>query len=318
MKAAASLGGGCSACALILSCPNGRAERRLTKRSQKGEVLSSPSLKNLGYARFMTIPNAPLRLKASRIFIPITMLLLCASQLSAAETPAVPDWAQPGSATHKQVPPPADFHRASRNFDAPIGIFDGQSDVGGAVVPGGASYDAAAKNYTIDSAGYNIWYTRDEFRFLWKKMSGDLSLATDIVFPNPDGYGDRKVVLIVRQSLDDDSKEIMVALHGAGLIHLAQRPVKGADIKETYRTGGSSPGAPVELAKRLGIEKRGDSFALFVSMKGEPMHQVGPAAELHFDEPFYVGIGFCSHLPDKSDRAQVSDVVLKNSAGKVR
>ena len=30
------------------------------------------------------------------------------------------------------------------------------------------------------------------------------------------------------------------------------------------------------------------------------------------------GIGFCSHLPDKSDTAVLSDVVLANSAGKVR
>lgn len=265
----------------------------------------------------MITSKASTLLKASRIFLPITALVLCVPQLTAADAPAVPDWAQPGSATHKQVPPPADFHRSSKNFDEPIGIFDGQSDVGGAVVPGSASYDAGTKRYTINSAGYNIWYTRDEFRFLWKKVSGDLSLATDIVFPNPDGYGDRKVVLIVRQSLDDDAKEIMVALHGAGLIHLAQRPENGANIKEDYRTGGNGSGAPAELAKRLGIEKRGDSFALFVSMKGEPMHQVGPAAKLHFDQPFYVGIGFCSHLPDKSDTAQVSEVVFENSAGKV-
>ena len=50
--------------------------------------------------------------------------------------PVVPDWALPGSATHKQVPPPADFHRPSRNFDTPIGVFEGQSDIGGALVPG--------------------------------------------------------------------------------------------------------------------------------------------------------------------------------------
>jgi hypothetical protein len=31
-----------------------------------------------------------------------------------------------------------------------------------------------------------------------------------------------------------------------------------------------------------------------------------------------VGIGFCSHLPDKSDTAVFSGVVLKNAAGKVR
>ncbi|HKW28184.1 MAG TPA: hypothetical protein VJT54_02530 [Verrucomicrobiae bacterium] len=47
------------------------------------------------------------------------------------------------------------------------------------------------------------------------------------------------------------------------------------------------------------------------------MHQFGPPLHLHLDEPFYVGIGFCSHLPDKSDTAVFADVVLENSAGKV-
>ena len=257
------------------------------------------------------------KIKLAFALLPAALLLFLAAQLSGAEASRVPDWAQPGSATHQQVPPPVDFHRAGKNFNTPIGIFDGQSDVGGAVVPGSASYDTVNKQYTVNSAGYNIWYTRDEFRFLWKKVSGDISLATDITFPNPKGYGDRKVVLIVRQNLDDDSKEIMVALHGAGLIHLAQRPEKGANIKEDYRTGGNSSGVPPPLAKRIGIEKHGDVFALFVSMNGEPMHQVGSSAHLHLDEPYYVGIGFCSHLPDKSDTAVLSHVVFENSAGKV-
>ena len=52
-------------------------------------------------------------------------------------------------------------------------------------------------------------------------MSGDVSLAADVNFPDTAGYGDRKAVVIIRQSLDDDSKEAMVALHGAGLMHLA-------------------------------------------------------------------------------------------------
>src|ERR1035441_4500503 len=54
----------------------------------------------------------------------------------ATPAPTVPDWALPGSATHKQVPPPADFHRPSQNFNTPIGVFEGQSDIGSAVVPG--------------------------------------------------------------------------------------------------------------------------------------------------------------------------------------
>ena len=244
--------------------------------------------------------------------------LLCAQEPGSPATasPAVPEWAQPGSPTHVQVPPPADFHRPSRNFDTPVGVFRGQSDIGAAVVPGSAGYDAGTKQYTIKSAGYNIWYSRDEFRYLWSKMSGDLSLAADVTFPDPKGYNDRKAVLVIRQSLDDDSKEVMIGEHGEGMIHLAWRPDKGASMKDAeFRFGGTLAGVK---AKRIGIEKRGDSVAIFVSLQGEPMHQFGPPIDLHFDEPFYVGIGFCSHLPATPDTAVLSDVVLENSAGKVR
>jgi hypothetical protein len=231
-------------------------------------------------------------------------------------TPAVPDWAQPGSPTHVQVPPPADFHRPSTNFDIPAGVFQGQSDIGSAVVPGSASYDPGTQQYTIRSAGYNIWYSRDEFRFLWKKMSGDFSLAGDVTFPDPKGYGDRKAVLIIRQNLEDDSREAMVGQHGAGMIHLAWRPDKGAAMKDAeFRFAGTLAGVK---AKRVGIEKHGDSIALFVSLEGEPMHQFGPSITMHFDQPFYVGIGFCSHLPATVDSAVVSNLLLENAAGKMQ
>jgi hypothetical protein len=248
----------------------------------------------------------------------LLVLMLCAAPyLLHAQTtpPAVPDWALPGSATHKQVPPPADFHRASQNSLTPIGVFDGQSDIGSALVAGSASYDAGTKQYTINSAGYNIWYSRDEFRYLWKKISGDVSLAADVTFPNPEGYGDRKAVLVIRQNLDDDSKEAMIGQHGAGMIHLAQRTERGANLKDMqYRFGGMLANVK---ARRIGIEKRGDSIAIFISLQGEPMQQLGPPINLPFDGPFYAGIGFCSHLPDKSDTAVLSNVVLENSAGKV-
>jgi hypothetical protein len=259
-------------------------------------------------------------LRCNLEILPATLLALTLSVACSAfgqvATPPVPDWAQPGSATHKQVPPPAGFHRPTTTVNTPIGIFEGQSDVGSAVVPGSASYDPAMKAYTIHSAGYNIWYTRDEFRFLWKKMSGDVYLAADATFPDPNGYNDRKVVLILRQSLDDDSKEAMIGEHGTGMIHLAQRSERGAMITDMqYRFGGGLSGV---LAKRIGIEKHGDSVAIFVSLQGEPMHQFGPPVQIHLDEPFYVGIGFCSHLPDKSDTGVLSNVILENAAGKVQ
>jgi hypothetical protein len=243
----------------------------------------------------------------------VSVLLLSAVSLIASsqkKSVNVPDWALPGSSTHQQVPPPTDFHRVTITENKKIGIFDGQSEVGAALVPGSSEYDAATGKYTIASAGYNIWYTRDEFRYLWKKMSGDVSLAADISFPDKEGYFDRKAVLIIRQTLEDDSKEAMVALHGGGLIHLAYRMDKGQSLKEMR--------VDQKGAIRLGIEKHGDAFAIYLSVAGEPMKQYGEPLHLQIDGPFYVGIGFCSHLPDKVDTAILSKVILENASGKIK
>lgn len=238
-----------------------------------------------------------------------------APNLPTAQPPIAPAWSEPGSPTHVQVPPPLDFHRPSKNFEVPIGVFEGQSDVGSALVPGSAEYAPSTRQYTIHSAGYNVWYTRDEFRYLWSKTSGDISLAADISFPDPKGFSDRMILLIIRQDLDDDSKETFVAVHGSGMAQLAQRTqraisITATDYRITYRSHAVSP-------KRIGIEKRGDSFKLFVSLEGEPMHQFGPPISLHIDGPFYAGVGFCSHLPDKSDTGVLSNLLFKHSAGKI-
>ena len=238
--------------------------------------------------------------------------------------PLAPDWAYPQSTVHDQVGPPPGFHRASRVENTPIGMFRGQADVGGAVAPGQASF--AGGTYTIHAAGYNVWYTRDEVRFLFNKMSGDVSLAADIAYPQG-GFGDHKALLMIRQSLEDDAKEAFVALHGDGMIHLAQRPEAGKRISDMeYRIGsrgglpgGKSPDSLVVLnAKRIGIEKKGNRFTLWVSEQGEPMHQFGAPITLEIAGPFYVGIGFTSHLPGVAETATLSNVVLENRAGQVR
>jgi hypothetical protein len=104
-------------------------------------------------------------------------------------------------------------------------------------------------------------------------------------------------------------------------MHLAWRAANGEMMKEmrvNHRKDHSTDSLNSGLAKRIGIEKHGDSFTVWISMHGEPMHPVGDPVQLHFDEPFYVGIGFCSHLPATADTAVLSRVTLFNEAGKVR
>lgn len=65
---------------------------------------------------------------------------------------------------------------------APIGIFEGHGDVGKVLHSGSATFDHASKTYTLSGSGENMWSTSDSFHFLWKKASGDLSLAADVWF----------------------------------------------------------------------------------------------------------------------------------------
>ncbi len=236
---------------------------------------------------------------------------------------AVPDWALPQSPTHKQIAPPMDFHRATITYNKPVGMFENQSDVGAALVPGSASYDVASKTYTITSAGYNIWYQRDEFRFLWKKMQGDVSLSANVVWTDINEFHDRKVALVIRDDLDDDSREIVAAQHGNGMVHIAWRAAKTGQMRDveyraTHQAKPTDKDWTAIHAARIGIEKKGDRFQLWVSWQGEPIHPEGAPVTFKTSGPFYVGLGFTSHLPANALTAKVADVVLENRAGAVR
>src|SRR5665647_2405386 len=55
----------------------------------------------------------------------------------------------------------------------PIGIFQANSDIGNPKKTGSAVYDKADQSYTLKGAGYNIWFERDEFHYLFNKIKGD-------------------------------------------------------------------------------------------------------------------------------------------------
>lgn len=252
---------------------------------------------------------------------------LAQSMIAPPPTPGidVPDWALPQSPTHRQVPPPLDYHRPAVTTTGTIGQFEAQSDIGGPLMPGSASYDPASKTYTISSAGYNIWYQRDEFRYLWKKMSGDVSLAADVIWADINEFHDRKVALVIRDSLDDDSRTIVAAQHGNGMVHIAWRDEKSGKMTDISHRAARQPkpdttekGPQALHASRIGIEKKGDSFQMWISWQGEPMHPEGAPITLHLDGPFYVGVGLASHLPATTTQVRLDGLVLENRAGAVR
>src|SRR5947209_308952 len=60
----------------------------------------------------------------------------------------------------------------------PVGRFDAETDVGQVRPPGSARYDSALQHYVISGAGQNMWNDRDDFHFVWKRMTGNFLLTT--------------------------------------------------------------------------------------------------------------------------------------------
>ena len=69
----------------------------------------------------------------------------------------------------------------------PLGIFEDHADVGTVLHPGSVEYDASKQTYTLSGSGENMWFAADAFQFVWKKVSGDVTLTADISFPTSIG-----------------------------------------------------------------------------------------------------------------------------------
>jgi len=187
---------------------------------------------------------------------------------------------------------------------APVGVFEGQGDVGSVVPPGAVTYDAAAQLYTMTAAGANLWSTTDGFHFAWKKVSGDVALTAEIRFPDSSGNPSphRKAVLMFRQTLDADGVYTDAAQHGSGMTALQYRVARGATTQDIELN--------IDAPRRVRLEKRGDVVTMFLSLRGEPLHQVGASIKLHLEGPFYAGIGVCSHNKDVTEKATFAHVEL--------
>src|SRR5437867_3675493 len=71
-----------------------------------------------------------------------------------------------------------------------LGVFEGQTDVGQVAPPGRAMFDVAHRLYKVDAAGANMWSTVDGFHFVWKRVSGDVSVTAEMAFPSTSGNPD--------------------------------------------------------------------------------------------------------------------------------
>jgi hypothetical protein len=193
---------------------------------------------------------------------------------------------------------------ADRTTSGSLGIFEGEGDLGDMLHRGGVKFDPEKRTYSVTGSGENIWFARDAFHFVWKRARGDLALAADIALLGSGIEPHRKACLMIRQSLDADSAYVDVALHGDGLTSLQFRDAKGSATHEVQ--------ANVTAPGRLQIEKRGKYSLMLLGAAAEPssLKYAGASVRIALEDPFYVGLGVCSHNKDVTEQAVFSNVMM--------
>jgi hypothetical protein len=190
----------------------------------------------------------------------------------------------------------------------PVGIFAAHSDVGRA--KGSASYDPQQQTYLVAGSGQNMWDTRDDFHFVWKRISGNFILSTRARFISLGVEEHRKIGWTIRPSLDATSAHVTAALHGNGLMSLQFRRQTGG-ITEEATSPDSLP--PRDADAVIQLERRDGAYLMSVAQFGDTL-VTQQLADVSLPDTVYVGLFVCAHNDTVMERATFTNVRITTPA----
>lgn len=193
----------------------------------------------------------------------------------------------------------------SQLCSAQVGIFSTSSDIGNPKNTGSSRYDAETQTYFMKGSGYNIWFNRDEFQFLYKKISGDFILTADFGFLGDKGNGHRKIGWMIRESADEAAASYNAVTHGDGLTVLQWRILRGSYMRD--------PEEEIFFAKKtvfqtIQLERAGTTITMRVANPGEPLQEVGSTKMFNMKDSVLAGLFISSHDSDKVEEAKIWNV----------
>ncbi len=185
-----------------------------------------------------------------------------------------------------------------------IGVFEKGVDIGNPKGKGSSEYDAATQTYTLKGAGYNIWFQRDEFHFLLKKIKGDFILTANFEFVGKGTDPHRKIGWMIRESLDESASHISAVAHGDGLNVLQWRVLRGAYMRD--------PEDEIFAIKKsqsiIQLERSGNVITMRAANCGEPLQVIGSHEMITLKEEVLAGLFISSHNADVVEEAKVWNV----------
>ena len=187
----------------------------------------------------------------------------------------------------------------------PVGIFENHVDVGNPKRTGSARYDESTQSYFITGGGYNIWFNRDEFHYLYKKISGDFILTANFeLVGNENGNGHRKTGWMIREATDEAAVSANACLHGDGLAVLQWRPLRGAYMRD--------PADEIFFSKKnyqiIQLERIGKRVTMRLAHLWEPLQMVSSVDLPDMKDQVLVGLYVLAHDTNSLQEARIWNV----------
>lgn len=188
-----------------------------------------------------------------------------------------------------------------------LDIFKGHSDIGNPELPGSVIYNPVGEEYIIEGSGYNIWFERDEFHYLWRQMKGDFVLTARIEFIDKGVEPHRKIGWMIRNDLNPTSPHVSAVVHGDGLTSLQFRRPDSTETEEV-RSDDHAPDI-------IQFERSGNTYYMSTASGNNPFKTV-KIENIDLNKKVYVGLFVCSHNPEVAEKAYFRNVKITRISSK--
>jgi len=200
-------------------------------------------------------------------------------------------------------------HAALAQVDS-LGLFEHHQDIGNPKITGSSKYDPVTHTYTLTGSGYNIWFNRDEFQYLFRKIKGDFVATANFEFIGDQGNNHRKIGWMIRESTDDNAIHVSAVEHGDGLTVLQWRSLKGENMQDPA----GEIFYPDKNFEVIQLQRIGKRIIMRVGHIGEPLKTVGSHLMLNLPDEAFLGLFICSHDPTVIEKARIWDVHIDQTS----
>src|SRR5262245_1975050 len=172
------------------------------------------------------------------------------------------------------------------------------TDIGNPQVAGTSTYSSGT--FTITASGSDIWGTSDQFRFVYRPITGDVEIVARVASISTQAHRWSKAGVMIRESLTAQSRHVMM-VGSAGAGYAFQRRAQTGGSSDNTAGPATNPPGWVRLVRT------GDQFSAYFSTNGVNWQLVGTDT-IQMGNTVYVGLPVTSHASSVAATARLDSV----------